>query len=162
MTYTSCRTSCAADIPVRIQSTCCSTCSFWASATCWCCAATRPRKTRHSVLQATVIHMPRNLSGTSTVSMTVSSSTVRPSSLPAHRFHTVWLAIRKNMRKHPIRKPTWPCSNKKPTWVPHTPSPSCSTTMQSISTSWTVHAEPASPSPSSRASSRLPNCHNSA
>ena len=102
------------------------------------------------------------LIGTSTVSMTVSSSTVRPSSLPAHRFHTVWLAIRKNMRKHPIRKPTWPCSSKKPTWVPHTPSPSCSTTMRSISTLWTVHAEPASPSPSSRASSRLPNCHNSA
>ena len=44
---------------------------------------------------ATVIHMPRNLSGTSTVSMTVSSSTVRPSVSPAHRFHTVWLAIRK-------------------------------------------------------------------
>ena len=55
------------------------------------------------------------------------------------------------MRKHPIRKPTWPCSSKADMGAAYAVT-QLFYDNASISTLWTVHAEPASPSPSSRAS----------
>ena len=91
-------TCCAADLPAKIRNTCCSTCSFWESPTCWYCAATRRNMNRHSLPNRAETAMPLNWKNKSTILTGECLSTAHLSRLRCNRSATGWHVIRRSTK----------------------------------------------------------------